>query len=178
MAAGERGMLFGMVSCAGDGTELHFVECGSGPTVLFLHGLAGESGEFAGTMTALANEYRCVAMDLRGHGRSTRRPRELSRDAYVQDVVSVVERISPGVPVHLVGQSMGAHTAMLVAACRPDLIASLVLLEADAGSGCEEDATEVGRFFAAWPAPFPTRESARRFLGGSPIAKAWVNALE
>ncbi|WP_104091581.1 alpha/beta fold hydrolase [Arthrobacter sp. GMC3] len=161
-----------------DGTGLHFVECGSGPTVLLLHGLAGESGEFAATMTALSADYRVVAMDQRGHGRSTRRPMDLSRDVFVQDVVSLMQNVSPGAPVHLVGQSMGAHTAMLTAARRPDLVASLVLLESDAGSGSERDAIKIGEYFASWPVPFPTRESAQRFLGDSPIAKAWTGALE
>lgn len=121
-------------SIIGDGVELSFLACGTGQVVVILHGLAGESGEFAPTMARLAQQFRAVALDQRGHGRSTRRPSDVSRRAYVQDVVSLMGHVSPDAPVHLVGQSMGAHTAMLVAAFRPDLVQSLLLLEGDAGS--------------------------------------------
>lgn len=152
--------------------------CGSGPAVVILHGLAGESGEFAPTMAALAQQYRVVALDQRGHGRSTRRPADLSRDAFVQDVVALIAHVSPHAPVRLVGQSMGAHTAMLVAAARPDLIDSLVLLESDAGSGTPDHTVGLGKFFASWPVPFKGDAEALAFLGDSPIATAWVKSLE
>ncbi|MBP2414659.1 pimeloyl-ACP methyl ester carboxylesterase [Arthrobacter stackebrandtii] len=158
--------------------ELSYVVGGSGPVVVFLHGLAGESGEFAPTMAALVGGFRVIALDQRGHGRSTRRPSDLSREAYVQDVVALIDHVSPGQPVHLVGQSMGAHTAMLVAAARPDLVASLAMLEVDAGSGSSDDAAALGRYFAGWPVPFASRSAAQAFLGESPVAGAWVSALE
>lgn len=161
-----------------DGVTLSFLEAGQGSLVVILHGLAGESGEFEPTMRALAGEFRVVALDQRGHGRSARRPVDVSRDAYVQDVVALIENVSAGGPVHLVGQSMGGHTAMLVAAARPDLVASLVLLESDAGSGSPDDAAGLGEFFAGWPLPFADRAAARAFLGESAIAGAWVESLE
>ncbi|MDJ0314751.1 alpha/beta hydrolase [Arthrobacter sp. H35-D1] len=152
--------------------------CGSGQVVAILHGLAGESGEFAPTMAGLAQQFRAVALDRRGHGRSTRRPSDVSRRAYVQDVVALIEHVGPDHPIHLVGQSMGAHTAMLVAAIRPDLVQSLVLLEGDAGSGASEDAVQLGTFFASWPVPFADDAAAREFLGNSSLSNAWANALE
>ena len=45
---------------------------------------------------------------------STTRPGDLSREAFVADVIHVIESAVGG-PVALVGQSMGGHTAMLVA---------------------------------------------------------------
>lgn len=116
-------------------------------------------------------------MDLRGHGGSTRRPGDVSREAYVADVVHVIEETAGG-PTILVGQSMGAHTAMLAAAARPDLVTKLVLLEADAGGGESADHTSLGDYFNSWPLPFPSREAARRFLGGAAVAEAWVADLE
>jgi len=49
-----------------------------------------------------------------------------TRDEYVDDVVELIE--SP--PVMLIGQSLGGHTAMLVAARHPELVERLVIIEA------------------------------------------------
>jgi pimeloyl-ACP methyl ester carboxylesterase len=112
-----------------------------------------------------------------GHGRSTSRPGDLSREAFVGDVVHVIESAAGG-PVALVGQSMGAHTAMLVAAKRPDLVSKLVLLESSAGSSSAAENMQLGEFFRSWPVPFPSRAAAKEFLGNGPLQDAWVADLE
>lgn len=156
--------------------ELRCYDAGrGGPAVVILHGLAGSAREFFPTAAALP-ERRTVLMDLRGHGGSTRHPADLSREAYVADVVRVIEEAGP--PVALVGQSMGGHTAMLVAAARPDLVARLVLLEAGAGGGRDGDHAAMGEYFRSWPVPFPSRAAATAFLGEGPLAQAWTADLE
>ena len=92
------------------------------------------------------------------------------------DVVRVIEETGP--PVALVGQSMGGHTAMLVAAARPDLVSQLVLLEADAAGGRAEGHAAMGEYFRSWPVPFPSRDAAAAFLGDAPLARAWAADLE
>ena len=150
---------------------------GDGPTVLLLHGLAGSSRELQPTAEALSG-YRVLLVDQRGHGRSTRRPDDLSREAFVEDVVAVMEEFAPGRRLTLVGQSMGAHTAFLTASARPDLVESLVMLEGHvAGSDDADDAAGLGRYFAAWPVPFADEGAARDFLGGAAIVDAWVADL-
>ena len=91
---------------------------GAEPAIVILHGLAGSSREFESTARALSGR-KVILVDQRGHGFSTRRPADTSRRAFVDDVVRVLvnEEVAP---VNLAGQSMGAHTAMLVAASRPD----------------------------------------------------------
>lgn len=148
----------------------------TGPGVIVLHGLAGSGREFMSTARALADR-RVLLIDQRGHGHSTRRPGNTSRAAFVDDVVRVIEA-EFDVPVAVVGQSMGSHTAMLVAAARPDLVNQLVILEGDAGAGTSANCRKLGRFFHSWPAPFPDRDSARRFLGDGPLAVAWTADLE
>lgn len=64
---------------------------GDGPPLLLLHGLAGSSRELEPTARALTGSYRALLMDQRGHGHSTRRPEDLSRVAYVDDVVAVLD---------------------------------------------------------------------------------------
>lgn len=148
---------------------------GAGQTVVFLHGLAGSSREFKATARALT-EFRAILIDQRGHGDSTRHPVDLSRAAFVDDVVRVIEA-ETGQPVVLVGQSMGAHTAMLVAAARPDLVQRLVLLEGNQGGGSVDEAEAIGAFFRSWPVPFRDRAAARAALGDGPLERAWVDDL-
>ncbi|WP_374945996.1 alpha/beta fold hydrolase [Agreia sp.] len=154
----------------------YLVSQSSGPTVLVLHGLAGSSTEMIPTAEALS-ERRVLLLDQRGHGQSIRLPEDASRAAFVADAVALIELESDG-PISVIGQSMGAHTAMLVAAARPDLVDRLILLEGGEGSGDPETNAEMGRFFASWPVPFASVGAARGFLGSGALERAWAGDLE
>ncbi|WP_245979849.1 alpha/beta fold hydrolase [Gryllotalpicola protaetiae] len=149
---------------------------GDSPAIVILHGLAGSSREFIPTASALSPR-QVILIDQRGHGHSTRVPADTSRTAFVEDVVRVIEAESSQ-PVDLVGQSMGAHTAMLVAAARRDLVRRLVLLEGNEGGGSAEDHAALGDYFRSWEVPFASREAAAAALGDGPLAQAWVADLE
>lgn len=160
-----------------DGTTVSYaVVDGAEPTVVILHGLAGSGREMELTASSLAGR-RVILIDQRGHGRSTRHPRDTSRDAFVSDAVAVITAESAR-PVDLVGQSMGAHTAMLVAAAHPRLVRRLVLLECDAGSGTPDRHAALGDYFRSWPVPFADRTAAAEVLGTGPLAQAWIADLE
>src|SRR5690242_7103540 len=54
-----------------DGLRVHYVESGTGPTVLMIHGNAGSVEDFEfGAIDLLASDYRVVAIDRPGHGGS------------------------------------------------------------------------------------------------------------
>jgi pimeloyl-ACP methyl ester carboxylesterase len=156
---------------------------GDGSPVLLLHGLAGHAEEWADTARWLAEDHRVLALDARGHGRSARAPRDVSPEAHVADTAFVIERLTLG-PVVLVGQSLGGHTAMLVAARWPELVSGLVVAESSpaGGEGIDEAVQSLGESLRRWPAPFATREAALEFFtgryGGSLAAEAWADGLE
>jgi pimeloyl-ACP methyl ester carboxylesterase len=161
----------------------------TGDVVVLLHGLAGSAQEMAPTGQSLLAEHRVSALDQRGHGHSTRRPADLSRQSYVDDVIALInESVAPigpvgpvpwaGESVTLVGQSMGAHTALLVAAARPDLVRRLVMLEGGVGGSTDDYPARLGKFFASWPVPFADENAAREFLGPRTITDAWVQDME
>ncbi|MGE7385774.1 alpha/beta fold hydrolase [Streptomyces sp. NPDC004126] len=150
---------------------------GSGPAVVLLHGLAGHAGEWDAVARALSPRHRVVAVDQRGHGASERRPRDVSRAAYVEDAVAVCEGLGLREPV-LVGQSLGGHTAMLAAAAHPGLFRGLVLVEAGPGGPSPGVQAEIGGWLDSWPTPFPSREAAVGFLGGGPVGEGWAAGLE
>jgi len=94
-------------------------------------------------------------------------------------VVVAVDRLGSGGPVTLVGQSMGGHTAMLVAAWYPGLVRRLVMVEAGVGGeGAEDYPARLGAWFASWPVPFADARAATEFLGSTSIARSWIRDLE
>jgi pimeloyl-ACP methyl ester carboxylesterase len=99
---------------------------GSGAPVLLLHGGFAFGEAFAGQIPALAGYYQVIAMDSRGHGRTTLGGQDLTYRGMAADAASLVERLGLG-PVHVLGWSDGGTTGIALAIQRPDLVRSLVL---------------------------------------------------
>ncbi|MFC4328423.1 alpha/beta fold hydrolase [Streptomyces andamanensis] len=161
-----------------DGTYLAYEDHAppppSSPPVLLLHGLAGHRGEWDDLAARLrADGHRVVAYDARGHGGSTRRPGDVTREAHVADAAALADELALA-PAVVVGQSFGGHTALLLAAARPDLVRSLVLVEAGPSIAPPDLPARIGAWLDSWPVPFPTAEAAARFLGH----EAWARGLE
>ena len=150
---------------------------GPGRPVVLLHGLAGHAGEWDAIARQLSIRHRVVAVDQRGHGASERLPHDLSRAAYVADVVAVLDQLDLRMPV-LIGQSLGGHAAMLTTAAHPDLIHALVLVEAGPGGPNPHVQEEIGGWLDSWPNPFPSRQAAVDFLGGGAVGEGWAAGLE
>lgn len=105
------------------------------PQLVLLHGITSSA---AANWPSIAHwsqrSWRVIALDARGHGLSPRwQPQQLLRagQQLVDDVVEVLEYLQPtptaGLKPILIGHSMGAATAAVVAAQRPDLVSALVL---------------------------------------------------
>ncbi len=73
--------------------------------------------------------YDVVLYDLRGHGMSACPPSGYRLEDMVADLEALLEVVEPGRPVHLVGYSLGGTIAQRLAVARPDLVASLILVE-------------------------------------------------
>jgi 3-oxoadipate enol-lactonase len=115
-----------------DGTSLYYEDTGpgsTGETIAFSHGLLWNTELFAPQIEALRARYRCIAWDHRGQGKSGSDHREhIGMELVWQDAVQLLEALGSG-PVHFCGLSMGGFVAMRMAARRPDLVRSLILLE-------------------------------------------------
>ena len=159
---------------------IHYLDSGGrGRPVILLHGLAGHAGEWLDTVRRLFPRCRTLALDQRGHGRSTRLPDDLSRAAFVDDVAAVMHAAAIAQPVVLIGQSMGAHTAFLAAARYPHLVSHLVMIEGDVGGGDAEELAALRKALASWPVPFPSYEREMQFFGGDNArGRAWADGFE
>lgn len=124
-----------------NGTELYYEDTGgSGPAILFSHGLLWDTSLFAPQIAVLKSRYRCVAYDLRGQGKSADSERRaIDMDTLFADAVALIEALDLK-PVHVCGLSMGGFVAMRLGARRPDLVRSLLLLETSADPEPPENA--------------------------------------
>ncbi len=115
-----------------DGARLYYEDTGpgsTGQTIAFSHGLLWNTTMFAPQIAALRGRYRCIAWDHRGQGKSSADWREhIGMELVWQDAVQLLEKLAVG-PVHFCGLSMGGFVGMRMAARRPDLLRSLILLE-------------------------------------------------
>ncbi len=137
-----------------DGVTLRLHDLGGdGPLLLLTHATGFCGPVWAPVAEVLAQRFHCVSFDFRAHGASTRPNRPMAWDGMAQDVVAVVEALSPDAAVPAVGHSMGAAVLALAEAARPGTIERAwtfepILFQREPGS--------------AGPDPSPISEGARR----------------
>jgi pimeloyl-ACP methyl ester carboxylesterase len=101
------------------------------PDVVFLHATGFNARAYRTMLAPLGERFSVLALDLRGHGRTDLPPRRFGYTSWTRhgnDLIALLERHFTA-PVTLAGHSMGATAGLLAAAKRPDLIASLALIE-------------------------------------------------
>src|SRR5215475_15785713 len=112
-----------------NGAELYFEDTGgSAPPIVFAHGLLWSGRMFDAQVAALRDRYRCVTFDFRGQGRSAVTHDGYDMDTLSQDTAALIETLAIS-PCHFAGLSMGGFIGMRLAARRPELLRSLILLE-------------------------------------------------
>lgn len=118
---------------AANGIHLNVIEEGAGPlTLVFLHYFGGSALEWQVVMDQLSGRYRCIAIDLRGHGDSDGPVAGYSVDDMADDVAGVIRALNVSRFV-LVGHSMSGKVALAMAAESPEsrqpaVLQSLVLV--------------------------------------------------
>ena len=113
-------------------TSLHVTSKGSGPTVLFLHGLDSDSGVWIPTIELLG-DHTCASVDLPGHGQSpvSDDPSAYEREAVLEGLDGVLGQLEA--PVVFVGHSLGGYLGLAHALTRPGAIGGLVLVSTGPG---------------------------------------------
>jgi pimeloyl-ACP methyl ester carboxylesterase len=100
----------------------------SGPPLLFLHGVTRRWQDFLLLVPALAARWHVHALDLRGHGRSSRTPGAYLLTDYARDAEAFVNATFHE-PAVVYGHSLGALTAVALAGQAPERVRALVLEE-------------------------------------------------
>lgn len=104
-----------------DGVELYYEATGSGDCLFLTHGSWADGTSFAPAVELLAERYRVVAWDRRGHSRSQDGQGPGSRAQDATDLAGLIELVADG-PVHAVGSSYGGNVTFALATTRPELL--------------------------------------------------------
>jgi pimeloyl-ACP methyl ester carboxylesterase len=109
------------------GGTVAYEVAGGGPLIVCVPGMGDLRSSYRFVAPVLAKAgYQVALVDLRGHGDSSATFDEYGDEATAGDVTALIEKL--GGPAIIIGNSLAAGSAVLVAAARPDLVAGLVLV--------------------------------------------------
>jgi pimeloyl-ACP methyl ester carboxylesterase len=111
--------------------DLSYVDVGSGPPALFLHGVGTNAYLWAGVIGGLLDMRRCIAVDLPLHGQSpARADQRMTIGAFADVIAELCEGLGLGA-VDLVAHDTGGAVAQVLAARHPDYLRTLTLTNCD-----------------------------------------------
>lgn len=107
---------------------LHVREIGTGPLVVFLHGITANAAVWDPVLIDLQDSFRVVAVDQRGHGLSDKPAHGYGGEDYARDLLALVGAMA-GEPAIVVGHSLGARNGVVAATLQPERIAGVVAID-------------------------------------------------
>jgi pimeloyl-ACP methyl ester carboxylesterase len=120
--------------------RLFYTDNGEGPPLLLVHGWGSDSHQWSWHIESLARRHRVIAVDLRGHGRSSVPSGPYSPQVIAADLAALLHAIDVSAVVG-VGHAMGAQVVSVLAVEQPRLARAVVALEAAYGvAGSTADA--------------------------------------
>ena len=109
--------------------QLFSTDDGAGsPPMLFVHGYTCDSHDWSWQLAHFVTRHRVIAVDLRGHGRSSAPEAGYEPLVFAADVARLLEQLDCG-PVVAVGHSMGALVASALAVEHPEMVQALVAVD-------------------------------------------------
>jgi len=146
-----------------DGQPVNVIELGSGPPLVFVHGLIGRWTHWMEQLTAFASTHRVIAVDLPGFGDSPLPAEQISVSGYARTIDKLLDALQISAAA-IVGHSMGGFTSVELAINFPERVERLVLVS-PAGLSTYND-----------PRSLHMLAQARRFKGIFNAYHAWVGA--
>ena len=113
-----------------NGLSLSYLERGSGPLVILIHGSVSDYREWEKQIGALAKHYRVVAYSRRFHwpNATPAKDADASVERQVDDLAALLRALG-STPAHIIGHSFGGAVALNFALRYPELVRTLVLVE-------------------------------------------------
>jgi pimeloyl-ACP methyl ester carboxylesterase len=112
-----------------DGRQVNVIELGSGPPIVFIHGLSGSWQNWLEQVPVFARHHRVIAFDLPGFGASEMPEEKVSISGYGRFVNTLLDELGVG-GAAVVGNSMGGFIGIELAIRFPERVERLVLVSA------------------------------------------------
>ncbi len=156
--------------------ELNVTDDGlaSAPPILLLHGITSHSRTWDWFVPDLAERFRVLRLDFRGHGNSDRAGDRYSSSGYISDAVAVLEQVA-GQPAIVMGHSLGGATAAALAQRHPELLRAAIMEDPPLGlGGSDKPALEGNSLLASFKL---MRESVPRLQASGVTVEVLVAIL-
>ena len=113
-----------------NGYPMAYVEIGSGPPLVMVHGGLSDYRTWAAQMKPLSDKHRTVAVSLRHYfpERWDGKGATFSSQQHVADLIAFIKAMNAG-PIHLLGHSRGGLVVLEAALAEPGLVGNLILAE-------------------------------------------------
>ncbi|MBX9945774.1 MAG: alpha/beta hydrolase [Reyranella sp.] len=111
--------------CRLGAVTLHTIAAGKGPLAVLLHGITANAYVFLPLMRHLADHFHVVAVDMRGHGRSSKPATGYAATDYARDIEALIRHLGGG-PALLIGHALGARDAFVAGARDNGLVTGVV----------------------------------------------------
>lgn len=102
-----------------NGIEISFKKEGTGPDIIFLHGIFASKEIMNPLFNHYKDKYHVISYDLRGHGESGK-PEKFNLDNHADDLAAIVNYFNLKKPI-VIGLSMGSYVALKTAEKYPDI---------------------------------------------------------
>ncbi|PUB21550.1 pimeloyl-ACP methyl ester carboxylesterase [Promicromonospora sp. AC04] len=137
------------------GLTIAYERAGEGPLLVLVHGAADDSRIWQPQLAGLAEDFTVVAWDEPGAGRSSDLPEGFGLAGYADGLAALLESLDLG-PAHLAGISWGGTVALELYRRRPELVATLIMIDT----------------YAGWKGSLPTDEVRARVAGAREMLAA------
>jgi pimeloyl-ACP methyl ester carboxylesterase len=127
--------------------DLAYVDRGTGPPILLVHGFPLDHAMWSAQIDTLAGSYRVIAPDLRGFGQSTLGDADshvgVSMERYADDLAELLDLLAVANPVVLAGFSMGGYIVWQFVRKHPVRLRALI--QCDTRAAADSDEARAGR---------------------------------
>ncbi|WP_378941315.1 alpha/beta fold hydrolase [Mesorhizobium sp. ANAO-SY3R2] len=150
-----------------DGVKIRYLDNGgTGPVLICLHGTSMTAHAWGHLGASLRDEFRVIAVDMRGHGASDRPNSTYTIAELAGDVARLTEKLDLK-GITLLGSSVGNQVAVSFAAANPDRVAGMILSD-PSFFVADAEIVKYLRSHHTRRRNYPTRAEAEAFARGLP----------
>lgn len=113
-----------------NGNRIYYETYGTGTPLLLLHGALESIQAFGNQIPALSRQFKVIAVDTRGHGKSTADTTRLTYELYAADMYQLLNTLKLD-SVNVLGWSDGGNTGLILAMQHPEKVRKLAVMGAN-----------------------------------------------